>query len=138
PPHASWDFLSRTASPPLTADETATYLQQAPAAPPAQWTMLAPLERKHYPLDRRARDLVERMIAVKIHRTQAAFATDPFDPHQGLLEPDGTPGELFLPWRTTALLLGGAEYLGTLERPGGSENHVFQRGDEAVMMIRND
>lgn len=138
PPHASWDFLSRTASPPLTADETATYLQQAPAAPPAQWTMLAPLERKHYPLDRRARDLVERMIAVKIHRTQAAFATDPFDPHQGLLEPDGTPGELFLPWRTTALLLGGAEYLGTLELPGGSENHVFQRGDEAVMMIRND
>jgi hypothetical protein len=86
----------------------------------------------------RAADLVRRMIAAKIHGAEAIFCPDPFDPEHGLLGPDGTPGELLLPWRTTALLLGGTEYLGSVELPGGSPNHVFARGDEAVMVVWND
>ena len=79
-----------------------------------------------------------RMMAAKIHGAEGIFCPDPFDPERGLLEPDGTPGELLLPWRTAALLLGGARRVGTLELPGGSPNEVFSRGHDAVMVIWSD
>ena len=53
------------------------------------------------------------------------------------MEQDGTPGELLLPWRTTALMLGGAKYLGAVDLPGGSPNAVFARRGDAVMVIWN-
>ena len=43
-----------------------------------------------------------------------------------------------MPWRTTALALAGTEYLGSLQLPGGSTNHVFARGDDVVMVVWND
>src|SRR5262249_18519231 len=63
---------------------------------------------------------------------------DPFHPQRGLMNSDGTPGDLFLPWRTTALLLAGTEYLGSVTLPNGSQNQVFSRGGEAVMVVWND
>jgi hypothetical protein len=53
------------------------------------------------------------------------------------LQPDGTPRELLLPWRTTAKLLGGAEYLGSIHLPGGSENQLFRRDKDVVMIVWN-
>jgi hypothetical protein len=61
----------------------------------------------------------------------------PFDDQAGLCSAAGAPGELLLPWRTTALMLAGAEYLGQIQLPGGSTNHVFARDGRAVMMIWN-
>ena len=37
---------------------------------------------------------------------------------------DGMPAELLLPWRTTAAMLGGAQYIGQMQLPGGSENRI--------------
>lgn len=54
-----------------------------------------------------------------------------------LSDEDGGPTELLLPWRTTALALAGTEYLGSLQLPGGSTNHIFARGDEVVMVVWN-
>jgi hypothetical protein len=51
---------------------------------------------------------------------------------------DGTPTELFPVWRTTAGLLAGTEYLGSIETPLGSYNHIFARGEQSVMVIWND
>ena len=51
---------------------------------------------------------------------------------------DGSPGELFVPWRTTAMLIGGTEYLGPLQLPGGSTGHVFAKGGRAVMAVWGD
>ena len=82
-------------------------------------------------------DLVRRMIAAKIHGAEGIFCSDPFDAECGLMEQDGTPGELLLPWRTTALMLGGAKYLGAVDLPGGSPNAVFARPGDAVMVIWN-
>lgn len=132
-----WDFLSRTTSPGLTGVETAAYLKNKNKEAHQRWMMLEPLPPKHYDLPTRARDLVERMLAAKIHRADAVFMPNPFDPQHGVLHEDGTPRELFLPWRTTALLIGGAEYLGTLHLPNGSTNHLFRRGHEAMMVVWN-
>jgi hypothetical protein len=81
--------------------------------------------------------MVCRMMAAKMHGAEAIFCADPFDAQCGLMEPDGTPGELLLPWRTTALMLSGAKYLGAVELPGGSRNAVFARGGDAVMVLWN-
>ena len=79
----------------------------------------------------RLRDLFERMLAAKIHGASAVFCPDPFAAQCGLMNDDGTPGELFLPWRTTALEIGGKQFLGRLTLPGGSRNAVFASGDRS-------
>ena len=48
---------------------------------------------------------------------------------------DGMPAELLLPWRTTAAMLGGAQYIGQMQLPGGSENRIFLRPDGQVVMV---
>jgi hypothetical protein len=99
--------------------------------------MLEPLSANGYNLNTRTRDMVERMLAAKIHRADAISLPDPFHADHGVLHDDGTPRELLLPWRTTATLHGGAEYLGTIHMPGGSTNHLLRRGNEAVMLVWN-
>lgn len=130
-------FLTLSADPPMTHEETAAYLDAMPPGYPGRWLVLRPLSRKAYAIPTRAEDLVRRMAAAKIHGAEAVFCPRPFDDDEGLMNADGTPGELFLPWRTTATLLGGSEYLGSLELPERSPNLVFARGDEAVMLLWN-
>jgi hypothetical protein len=40
-----------------------------------------------------------------------------------------------LPWRTTALLLGGARHIGSIRMPQGSHNEIFARNGQAVMVM---
>ncbi len=80
---------------------------------------------------------MQRLLAAKIAGAEAIFIEHPFDPASGMLFEDGSPTELLLPWRTTALALSGTEYLGSLELPAGSTNHIFARGDDVVMVVWN-
>ena len=132
-----WNFLSFTADPQLTADEIAAYLQNTPRNA-RRWVMLEPLPKNQYPVEERARDLVLRMLSAKMNQADVTFATNPFDPETGLMKPDGTPGELLLPWRTTASMISGTQYLGSIELPGGSQNYILTRGDEAIMVVWNE
>jgi hypothetical protein len=50
------------------------------------------------------------------------------------MNPDGTPGELFLPWRTTVARLAGAEYVGQFQLTSGAVNHVFAREGRATVV----
>jgi hypothetical protein len=83
----------------------------------------------------RIRQLTQLMITAKIHGATGIYCPNPFAGASGLMTSDGKPGELLLPWRTTASLLGGAEYLGRLELANGSTNHVFVRHDRQVVMV---
>ncbi|MFO0919615.1 MAG: hypothetical protein U0872_15055 [Planctomycetaceae bacterium] len=65
------------------------------------------------------------MLAAKVAGVEGVFVDKVIDGRCGLLQPDGAPAELFLPWRTTALALQGAEYLGEIQFPGKSRNAVF-------------
>lgn len=133
-----WRFLALSAEPPLTHQELPVYLKHSQANNARRWMVFDPLNRDHYSRDVRILDLVRRMISAKINEVEGIFISDPFDPKRGLMREDGTPGDLFLPWRTTALMLGGAEYIGSIRLPGGSENRVFSRGDETIMVVWND
>jgi len=105
---------------------------------PLRWVQLPPLPRSEYTTDVRVHDLVMRMLATKINSAEASFVPLPFDDDQGIMNADGSPGELLVPWRTTAMLVGGTEYLGPLPLPGGSIGHVFAHDGRAVMAVWSD
>ena len=99
---------------------------------------LEPLARWRYSLEVRTADLRRRMITAKVHRADAVFLADPFDADRALLTAKETPTELFLAWHTAALLLARADDLGSIPLPGGSHNHVFARGHDAVLVAWNE
>jgi len=134
----AWRFLAMSADPPLTHRELTGYLAATSGADLQRWVVLEPLSRRRYSLQGRITDLIRRMIAAKMHGAEGIFVPDPFNTDHGLMNDDGTPGELFLPWRTAALLLGGTRYLGAIELPGGSHNHIFSRAGQAVMVVWNE
>jgi hypothetical protein len=135
---APWRSLVLSTDPSLTHEELAAYLSGTRDADAQLWVVLEPLPADAYSSEARVIDLVRRMTTAKIHGADAVFCPQPLSTNRGLLSDDGTPGELFLPWRTTALVLGGAEYVGSIELPGGSPNQVFARADDAVMIVWND
>ena len=88
-----------------------------------------------------------RMVSLLVFLVQPSIlcAQDPspvlyfsFDADTGLMKADGTPGELLLPWRTTAYMISGTQYLGSIVMPGGSRNYILTRGDEAIMIVWNE
>jgi len=99
---------------------------------------ISPLAREEYSSEVRLQDLVQRMLAAKMTSVQAIFMPEPFSSEAGIMREDGSPDELYVPWRTTAMLLGGAEYLGPMQLPGGTTGHVFARGGNAVMALWSD
>jgi hypothetical protein len=133
-----WSFLNYTADPPLTEDELGAYLAAESVEPVRRWIGVEPLRAERYSLKIRARDLVVRMLAAKVAQAEGVFVPDPFDPDHGLMDEDGSPGKLLLPWRTTALAVSNAQYLGSINLPQGSRNHVFLKNNRAVMFVWND
>jgi len=140
-------FLALSTEPPLTHRELSTYLQASqlaepeggePAEAPRRWVVLRPLAKSEYATDVRATDLVRRMMAAKIDGADGIFSSDPFSSEHGLLNDDGTPGEMLLVWRTAASLLSGSRYLGSIVLPHGSHNEVFGREHDAVMVVWNE
>ncbi len=87
--------------------------------------------------DKRANSLVKRLIGAKQCGADLIFSYAVFDKQYGLLKPDGSPSELFLPWRSIALALNGSQYAGSIQLPNNSTNHVFLREEDAVMVIWN-
>lgn len=147
PERLSWDFEQMSSAKRLSAEELDKRLAESSRSGAERWVFVAPtttrrdvgneIERH----ERRVRDFVEQIIVAKVHGADAIFVADPFsgaaDPAAdkcGVMNVDGTPGELLLPWRTCARLLGGAEYLGAMTLPGGSKNWMFKRADGQVVM----
>lgn len=133
-----WDFLAMTESPSFTHNELATHVTHPDTKDAPHWVTLRPLPRSEYDIQTRARDLILRMTEAKINDTEAIFLHNPCDQSRGLLHEDGTPGELFLPWCITARMIGGATYLGSLQLPNKSPNHVFAHNDETTMVVWNE
>jgi hypothetical protein len=129
--NAPWSILSY-------ADQPGPVEELATDKSSRHWLTLTPLPQSSHDTSKRATDLLKRMIAAKASDAQAIFVPHPFDDEQGLFNADGTPGELYLPWRTTALAISGREMSGGLRLPHGSSNYVFVKGREATVVVWND
>ena len=117
--------------------ELETNLERSLNSPLPRWALVAPPPGTGKSAEERASDLTRQMLAAKLGRAQAVFITDPLDPERGLLNADGSPTELYLPWRTVALALRGAKYVGRFELPQKSPNAVFDHGNEIVVVVWN-
>lgn len=134
----TWRFVTLSTTPAMTHHELNDYLALPTQPGVKRMVAIEPLDRRHYSIETRTADLVHRMLAAKAGGVDGIFMPQPFDDERGLMNRDGSPGALLLPWRTTASMLSGAEFLGSIELPGGSENYVFARGDEAIMVLWNE
>ncbi len=131
-------FLSLSTRPDLTSEQLETALNQAKSCSAPRWVLLDPLPNSGNSAVDRAADLARRVVAAKRGQAEAVFISNPLDPLRGLLNADGSPTELFLPWRTLASVLRGAQYLGGFEMPAFSPNAVFSRNGEVLMIVWND
>ncbi len=134
----TWDFLSLSAEPALTWEEQLTYLKATKGCGCRRFVVLDPLPKNDYSIETRASDLVMRMLAAKMEGAEGVFVPEAFNDNRGLMNVDGTVGELFIPWRTTALAFAGAKPLGSLQLPGNLSNLVFARGEEILMVLWGD
>jgi len=131
----AWRYLALSADPQPTADELARFLESQSAPGVESWPAVQALPRGDYSLSDRAADLVERLMVAKSFPATATFLVEPFDPETGLFDRAGRPTELYLPWRTMTAALEGAEAAGTLRLPGGSDNRLFLREQDALLVI---
>ena len=144
----SWDFEQMSSVDAIDSAALDTYLSSAPTTTAKRWVLVEPLDNENDPgneVERhqnRVRDFVEQIIVAKVHGVDGIFVANPFygslDPNSsrtGVMNVDGTPGELLLPWRTCARLLSGAEYLGSIHLPNESENWIFKRTDDRIVMV---
>lgn len=146
--NASWSVLSYTdqtepapdtnEAKSLTAEQITQQFGSAEARLGRRWLSLTPLPQTNNDTTVRVSDLLRRMIAAKSSGVDVTFIPRPFHDEVGLFNADGSPSELFLPWRTTALAISGREHLGALRLPRNSTNHVFAGKKDAVMVLWND
>lgn len=137
-------YLTIESSSPKDADQIIPLLKESEGSGFQRWVLLRPIPKdissfrsQGPPAEIRAADLVRRIVLSKVGGAEGIFASDVFHPETGLLYEDGSPSELFLPWRTTALNLKNAEFIGSLRMPEGSTNYVFSRNGQALIVMWN-
>ncbi len=136
-----WTEISLSARPPLTPAEMARYLAADNAANGSnveRWVNVEPLLASTHSLEARATHLAKQMAAAKAFGAAGVNLPRALTPQQGIIHADGSPAELFLVWRTLATQLTGAEFLGSFRMAGGSQNLVFVRAGEALMVVWNE
>ena len=137
PRDSTMRFLSLDNQWPLTADDLAYYLDASSDSNVKRFVQIDLLDKRRYSLEERIIDLVRRLVTAQEHGASAMFLSRPFDENRGVFSPSGKPGELFLPWRTSALMISGRQALGRFDMPGGSENHLFRNAYETSMVVWN-
>ncbi len=133
----NWNFIALSAAPYEATVETAPAGENSETKT-RRWVFVEPLVDGSKSATQRATDLAQQMLAAKLQQADGIFMPNVFSSQRGLLNDDGAVAELLLPWRTTALALGGAEYVGKLQLPHGSTNHIFSHDHQLVMMLWNN
>lgn len=102
-----------------------------------QWTMLRPLPVDQ-PLKVRASTLIRQMVMARLKGSKGIFLSGALDGERGLVNDDGAPTPLFLPFRTTAMSLRGATHLGSFQLPDSAANYVFERDQRVTVVFPGD
>jgi hypothetical protein len=136
-PPRTLGFVSLRETKPLPMDDLLAAWKAPRDARHSRWLVLQPQLLPTDP-DDRANQLVRQMLAARMAGVQAVFMARVLNGQVGLLNPDGSPTDLYLPWRTTALALQNAEFLGEITLPQKSRNAVFARDGEAILFVWND
>ena len=132
-------FLNFPIDAAVMPEDAAMTLSGISAAPFRRSVSIAPLPADDYALETRIINFVQSLILMKVAGIDTISLTAPKDEQIGVLRHDGTPGELYLPWRTTATILSGGRLLGSITLPNRSRNYCFDLGGgRCVMVVWND
>lgn len=82
--------------------------------------------------------LIKRLVDLRRLNVNKIVFQDVINEHKGLLRENGSPTELYLPWRTTALALADSDYVGSITMPQGSTNHIFTKDGKAIFVLWNE
>ncbi|MGD9635334.1 MAG: hypothetical protein AB7G28_01035 [Pirellulales bacterium] len=144
PQDATWEFEQLMPDPKLSLKKFEAFVAQPRRGKIKRWLTIEPPPRHESSdekidelaaLNARATQFVRKIVAAKEHGIDAILISRPFDDHVGLMRSNGMPAELLLPWRTSAAMLGGSKYIGSVQLPNGSENRNFLRPDGKVVMV---
>ena len=133
-----WQLYS---SDPLTAVETEKILEKTEKTDltsKAPWLSLTPIDASAYSLSVRVQDLVSRMVGIAgIPATKGltAWVSNPADSAVGILNSDGGPREMFLPFRSTAAALSGMRQIGSLPIQSLGVNYLIASGANAKLIV---
>lgn len=130
-----WSALHYSASPSLTPTDLLTYAKSRQNVQVQAWTSIQPLSKDSHSLQIRTQNLAQQMIAIGQARVQAAFATPIADDEHGLFDQSANCSELLVPWVLLSRAIGSKQYLGALDLPNQSYNHLFEQGDQGVMIV---
>ncbi len=129
-----WNATQYSTQHPLTAQELLRFAQAVHVEKAQTWARIDPLPRSQYALYDRVLDLVQRMIAIRKSNIDAAFIFNPFAEDTGLFTPDGHAADMLIPWQNCTRAIGKGEYVGSIEMPQASVNHIFATENEGVMI----
>lgn len=138
-----WEFEQYSSNPPLQSDQLDYHLATRASSGRPRWVLIEPVideqdtqfatvKQQH---EARVREFIKQIVVAKKSGAEGIYIPTPFSGANGVMNTDGTPGELLLPWRTAATLLGGAEFIGSLQLPNHSDNWLFLRPDKQVVMV---
>jgi hypothetical protein len=123
----------------VVPEDAAESLYAMSSLPFQRTVSVSPLPAEDYALDIRIKNFVQSLVLMKVAGIDTISLTSPKDEQTGILRRDGTPGELYLPWQTTATLLSGGRLLGSVTLPNRSRNYCFDKGGgRCVMVVWND
>lgn len=136
-PGQSKGFLSLPAAPQFSEQQLALALQQTSGRGNERWLSLQMLPERGHTLNERLADLASRVVAARRGGAEVIFLAEPVSESHGVLTADGSPTELFIPWRTLALALRGTQYLGSLDLPAQSPNALFVAAERVILVVWN-
>ena len=102
------------------------------------WTCITPAPADVYSLSTRTKDLAARMIASirpANGRISTGWVRKPFSDEVGFLAPNGSPREMFLPYRTIVEAMKRREYIGEMSMDGGSRNALLVSESDSCLIL---
>ncbi|OYW12317.1 MAG: hypothetical protein B7Z55_18385, partial [Planctomycetales bacterium 12-60-4] len=103
-----------------------------------RWVLLRLTQLEGETITEKGGQLARLMVAAKMGGADRVFVDDVYNNKHGLLNEAGSPRELFIHWRTIALLLQDSTYLGSFAFQHGSPNAVFAKDGEVAVIVWND
>jgi len=101
------------------------------------WLSLTPINTTDYSLAVRIQDLAARMLKVagdSLLQQTTAWVSNPSDQQVGILNANGGPREMFLPFRSMSRALSGMRQIGSLPIPSLGVNYLVVAGDQAKII----
>ena len=123
--------------PPTAAELAGEAMADLRAASIHRWRHINPERLVGKNPRERSANLVLNMIRARSAGVPVLFFSDVFHHEHGLLTEQGAPREIYLPWRSAASAMQGAESVGAMHFPNQSANAIFARDGTATLFLWN-